>query len=300
MGVLTASGMMADDGGSAPDVEAINDPPEQPQEPEGQEPRGEFVPTPQDRPKSRRQAATEAVIDERLKTFRDDLSKQLDAQRQIAEELRSQNARLMGQFEAMQRMPPPAQPAPAAPGPEPERLYMEAQDALEKNDIRLYHTKLREASELIAERRADEKIKAIRQEMEQRSPAPMPPEVQFLLSQHRNVALNGARGIEAVKLADDMLAFRGVPKSPARLNQAFEEAERMLSSQQAKPQASQQYGQEAAAALAGVPTSRPSASSSRQEEGVTLSPLELETARNAGMTKEQYARWKSPDKFFNK
>jgi hypothetical protein len=276
-------------------------------EPEG---KGEFVPyssvTQQRQPGSRRSRAaqeTEALINERLTGALKPLEERWGSERQTyQQQIAQQNealARLHGQLEAMQRMP--AAPPPPKPDlPDPDKLMQEAEAALDQKDIRTYHAKMGAAVEAKARRIAEEQVGAVRKEMEGRIPQQMPQEVQFLMAQHRNVALAGQAGVEAVMLKDKELELYRHPRSPQRLAKAFELADKFLAQVNGQTGTSSRgYSQDAAQALAAVPTSRPSSGGGggTGDDGVTLTPLQLETIKNLGWTKQEYVKWLSPDKF---
>lgn len=317
MGVLGVSGAMGGDGegGSPRETGEDSAPAPETEKPEP-EAKGEFVPysavekqarQPGSR-RSRAAADTEALVNERLtgalKPFEEKwTSERQTYQQQIAQQNETL-ARLSGQLEAMQRMPAQA-PAPKPELPDPDRLMAEAEAALDAKDIRTYHQKMAAAGSARAERIADERVATVRREMEGRIPQQIPQEVQFLMAQHRNVALAGPQGVEAVMLKDRELELYRVPRSPQRLAKAFELADKFLASVNGQgAQASRQtYSQDAAQALSAVPTTRPASgggSGGNGEDGVTLTPLQLETIKNLGWSKAEYVKWLSPDKFIKR
>ncbi len=316
MGVLAVSGAMDSGGGGGSPRESAEPAADTgAPEPEKKEPeeKGEFVPysavTQQRQPGSRRGRAaaemeemitskvTGAIkpLEERWGTERTTYQQQIQQQ---AQEI----ARLNGQFEAMQRMPQqPAAPAPAA--PDPVKLMEEATAALDAKDIRTYHEKMAAAGEARAQRIAETAVAGVRRDLEGRIPQQMPQEVQFLMAQHRNVALAGPQGVEAVMLKDKELELYRVPRSPQRLAKAFELADKFLASVNGQGAASSRgYDQSSAQALAAVPTTRPASggSSGGDGDGVHLTPLQLETIKNLGWSKAEYVKWLQPDKFIKR
>lgn len=95
-----------------------------------------------------------------------------------------------------------------------------------------------------------------------------------------------------------------VPRSPQRLAQAFALADKFLASVNGQGAASSRgYDQSAAQALAAVPTTRPASgggSGGNGEDGVTLTPLQLETIKNLGWSKADYVKWSFPEKFIKR
>lgn len=309
MGVLTASGSFGDDGPSASQVDSEPEAPEkgggEPAEPSKKEEKGEFVPysaVETRRPGSRRAKAAaevEELINSKLKPMQDEWGTQRQTYEQRISQQAQELAHMRGQFEAMQRMPAPAPAAPAPPGPDPQKLMEEAEKALDERDIRTYHAKLNAAHAAQSRKMADEAAASVRKELEGRIPQQLPPEVQYLMSQHRNVALAGAQGVEAVMIKDRELAFYRVPQGPQRLAKAFELADQFLGSVNGTGGGSSNTA--AAQALSGVPTSRPAGGGGgKQGDGVTLSPLQLQTIKDLGWSKEEYVKWMSPERFIKR
>jgi hypothetical protein len=300
MGVLSASGTISEDG-SMPAAEVV---PEDP--PAATPPAADEAPSDYQAPEKRRQgsrrAAAEAAVDDKIKSHLGEFEKKWTTERQTYEqqlqEQRQQNARLAGQLEAMQRMPAPA-PVPVAEGPDPAELRRQAKKALDDKDFDSYERLRDQAAEIAADRKVEERVSRVARELRAEIPQQAPPEIQFLMTQHRNVALNGQRGVQAVMLKDQELGLYGTPPGPERVAKAFELADRMLAPRQqpGRPQ----FSQDGAAALAAVPTGRPSGGAGAGgEAGEPLSSLEKETAKAAGMTEADYKKWKSPDKFIRR
>lgn len=303
MGVLTASGGM-DDGGAPPAAP----------EPQGEEagaPEGgaapaaavepdhapsDYQPAKRARP-SRREAAIEEKINGRLGEFEKRWTTERQTLEQQLAEQRMHNARLAGQLETLQRMPAPAAPAPVRDDrPDPAELRRQAKKALDDKDFDSYERLRDEATILDADRRNEERMKTFRTEIQQAIPQQAPPEIQFLMAQHRNVALNGQRGVQAVMLKDQELGIYGNPPGPERLSKAFELAEKMLAPRQAP--ARPQYSQDAASALSAVPVGRAAgAGGGGGAEPEPLTDLEKRTAKGAGMSEDDYRKWRNPDKF---
>lgn len=295
MGVLSASGTISEDG-SMPAAEVV------PDDAPAATPPADEAPSDYQAPDKRRQgsrrAAAEAAVDDKIKSHLGEFEKKWTTERQTYEqqlaEQRQQNARLAGQLEAIQRMPAPAPVAPA-PGPDPEELQRQAHKALDEKDFASYERLRDQAAVIIADRKVEERVGRVVRELEAKIPQQAPPEIQFLMNQHRNVALNGQRGVQAVMLKDQELGIYGHPPGPDRVAKAFGLADRMLApaQQPGRPQ----FSQDGAAALAAVPTSRPSGGAGAGGEQEPLSQLEKETAKAAGMTDADYRKWKSPGKF---
>lgn len=309
MGVLTARGIMGPDGPGAADVSEAHEAPEPggtdtPEKPAPEE-KGEFVPFSQvertRKPGSRRERAAaevEELISAKLKPLEDGWKSDRTSYEQRISQHQQEVANLRGQLEAIQRMPPA--PAPLRPeAPDPDKLMQEAEKALDEKDIRKYHEKVAQAVDARAERIAERRMAAMRQELQAQIPQQLPPEIQFLMSQHRNVAMAGPQGIEAVMIKDKELQLYRVPPGPQRMARAFELADKFLASVNGQQAQSSQntFDRSAATALSTVPVARQGGGGGGgKEDGVTLTPLQLETVRNLGWTKEEYVKWLHPER----
>lgn len=305
MGVLTAAGAMNSDATPMREPDPVTPEREEPEAPDAPEPdapppeeKGEFVPMAKIHPKkaTSRRGFVDGV-EQRLKEFADTQARE----RQASDARHAQEvAHLRGQLEAMQRQPPPQQAA-KAPLEDPDELHRQADDALSAGKYDEWKRLNRKATLIEAEKLADAKIEARFNEFRQQQPQPMRPEIQFLMNQHKNVAMAGERGARAVMLKDQELGdLYNVPPGPDRIKKAFEIADQLLGSQQRSP--APQYSHESASALSGVPTGRSNgASGGNDEVGVTLTALQKEAAKAAGLSPADYVRWSDPGKYiFNK
>lgn len=293
-----------------------DDPPEETQEAQpaeetgGQErdDAGRFVPAEKLQPETAA-SRRERQWAERVQKYTKPLEEKWNTERQtyeqkLADEARQRAehaqeiARLRGMVEAIQQQPRQQQ-AQQPPGPDPEKLYEEADAALAANDFQKWRKLTREANRIEAERVADAKVKAAREEWQRSQPPSLPPHIQALMFKHTNVAVAQQRGIQAVMLKEQELAFGGMPEGAARTAKAFELADAMLAGQQKQPPARPAYSQETASSLAGIPTNRPAAGGSGSSaDGVTLTPAQ-EAAWKAGgfKSREEYLKWQDPHKF---
>lgn len=309
MGVLAASGMMNGSNGEPSSAPLDDEPVAAAEEPATREPAAEPAPKPDFVPFSAvegkqpggRRNKTQEQIDERLKKFEDTWSQQRQTYESKISEMQAQQARLLGQVEALTRMPQQQQPAPQKPGADedPSALRKRAREALDAGKWDEYDELNHKAAVIAAERSMEQRIAPQFEEVRRAIPQPVDPMIQYLVNSHQNVAMAGLRGLQAVDVKERELAvLYNVPPGPERLQRAFDLAEKSLA-QQRTPQASP-YGQDAAQALSAVvPTSRPSASggSRNTEEGHQLTPVQEDTRRNLGWTKEEYIRWMYPDRF---
>lgn len=233
-------------------------------------------------------------LEEGWKSERTKLEERLSAQSQ-------DYARLQGQFEAMQRMPAPqpqwVQPQPEL--PDPDKLMREAEKALDDKDIRVYHEKLSQAHEARSARMLEAQAQTMRAEFERRIPQQMPPEVQYLMAKHPKIAMAGPMGVDAVIMKDRELQFYRQPPGPQRLAKAFELAEQLMDQVNGQQPAPSQrgYSQDSAQALSAIPTARTVSGGGRKEDGVELSPLQLQTIKDLGWSREDYVRWQNPERF---
>lgn len=305
MGVLTASGAMGADGSMPANATPTED--NEPEETQDTpvaaktEEKPEFIPFSKLTPKtpgSRREKA-ERDLEARIKTqFEESWSKREQSYEQQLRDQAEKLGRLQGMVEASQQQRQ-SERAPAPTNiPDPEALIAEGEEALSKGDLAGYHRRLRQAMAIESDRKAADQVRAAREEFEKKIPQQVPQEIQVLMSRHQNVAMAGPQGIQAVQMKDNELALRGIAPGPARVAKAFEQADAFLASIR-QPTSRQTYSDEAAAALAAVPTNRPAASGggAGQEAGHNLTQLQRETARAAGMSVEDYVRWSHPDKF---
>lgn len=300
MGVLGVSGKGNDDHTDPPDVEPET-PAAQPRDDAGQ-----FVPAEKlqpETPTSRRDRLWQErvanyvkPIEEKWNTERQTYQQQLEEERRQRQELATEMARTRGMLEAMQRQPMQQAQQQTATGPDPDKLYAEADDLLQKNDIRGYHAKLREANRAEAQKLADDRVKAAREEWQRSQQPQLPPHVQALMMQHPNVLAAGDKGMRKVIRIDQDLEDEGMPPGYARQVEAFKRANEALAAK--KPPAAPSYSTESRAALAAVPTGRSSGSAAAASEGVRLTPAQ-EVAMKAGGFKDaaEYLKWSDPHRY---
>ena len=269
------------------------------------EPQGEFVPAAAlvpESPTSRRDRQWRERVEQHLKPIKEEWTQkeqtyqqQLEAERRERQQQAEELARMRGAIETMQRQPQQTQQA--APRLDPEKLYAEADAALEANDIRTYNQKNRAAARLEAEIAAEAKVAAARQEFERRIPAQLPPHIQTAMYQNQHVAAAGEKGIRAVIRMEQELEDDGMPPGPARTQKAFQLVNEKLG-KAGKAPARPAYSQDSAAALAGIPTGRAPAGGGRgSEEGVRLTAAESAAAKAAGMSAEEFTKWKDPHRY---
>lgn len=315
MGVMAASGITGE-GGSLPEPKEVPETPEAP----APEQKTDFVPFARvedaSKPATRRGRGTlneqaQQFVEERLNTRLQEFESKFSQERQgydqrlqeAANYTRQQAetiARLQGQIEAIQARP--ATPAtPAAPAADPDRLLEEAEEALTKNDLRTYHRKMTEAATARARGEVGAELKTLRADIEKRIPQPMDPFIASQMAANRNVAMAGPQGAEWVRIKDGELALRGMRPGPERMAKAFELADKEIEATR-KPQRPAGFDQQAASALASVPTARPAGNGGKASplDGYQPTELEKQVARDAGMTMEQYVKYKFPQKFLKR
>lgn len=309
MGVLTASGSGALDKIPDEGVDAGPAKDQEPAAPANGEAKPDFVPfSSLKQPGSRRERAEAAImekIEARVKPLEEGWGKQRQEYEERIQRQEQELAHLRGQYEAMQRMPAPQpiiqQQAPHTPTPDPEQLMAEAEEELAKNNLRGYHQKLRQVTQITAERIADERTEKVRKDFESKIPPQVPMEIQALMSAHRNVALAGQRGIEAVLLKDRELAIYGTQPGPQRMAKAFEMAEEMLTKMN-KPKPTNGFSQDSAAGLAAIPTARGTSAPVASDPGPGYEPTDADKAvmRALKWTPQEFVKWKYPDKWMKR
>lgn len=308
MGVLGASeSMNGRSGGGSPSASVEPSTPEAPEHDGGAEPEAPaepakarddgFVPYSAIEPpkKSRREAAAEKQIQEHLGRFQNELGGKLTAFEQRIAENQQTIIRLQQELAESRRQPPPQQyqPPPQQQNEEPEQIQREARRALAENRFDDYEALNAKALELRMERRFQQRLEQEIGKVRENIPQPLDPMLQVMLAKHENVAVAGRRGVQAVMLKEQELDLYGMPPGPERTRKAFELADKMLGGQRQ----TSSYDPAAASALSGATPTRAAASSSPAEEGYKLSALEQEVARGAGMTPEQYVKWKFPERW---
>lgn len=306
MGVLeAASGVTVRSGGSEP-AAADPSPAEHdtggddgasaaPETPKGRE---DFVPFAAIEPPkpSRRVAAAEKQIQEHLGRFSSEITGKLSAYEQRFAETQQTIARLQQELAESRRAVPQQQAPQQQQDEDPGRLQLEARKALAENRFDDYERLNQQAIETRLRRELRSEMETRVQELQKKLPTQVDPQIQFLLNRHENVAMSGDRGYQAVMVQDQTLELYGVPKGPARLAKAFELADKLLGGMKQQPTGG--YDPAAAYALSGVAPARSAApAASAQEDGYKLSPTELEVARAARMTPQEYVKYKFPEKW---
>lgn len=274
---------------------------------------GQFVPAEKLQPEtaaSRRERQWQERVSNYVKPIEERLTGEVNTYKQQLEEERRQRAeqaqalaRLQGQIEAMQRQPATQPQAQQPQGPDPAELRRKAREALRADNIDEYERLHAEANEIIADRKAEARVKAFQQEFQKNLPPQVPPHIQSLLYQSPNVAAAGDKGIATVVHLERGLELGLVPGEPtmppgyARTQRAFQLANESLGPKKTTPPAAPAYSRESASALSGVPTGRPGPSAARGE-GVRLNAAQ-EAAMKAGGFKdaEEYLKWTDPHKY---
>lgn len=310
MGVLAARGITTDDPGApapeprGPTVEAEPEAPEQ-------QPKPEPIPLPKAdagrKPGSRRDRAA-AELDERMEARLKDFETKVGQERltyeQRIQEQQREMARLQGVLEEMRARPAP-QPivqAPAPVGPEPDDLRRQARKALAESNMEEWERLNNQANEIVADRRADAKLKAYREEFEKKIPPQVDPRLQTLIMSHQHVAMAGPQGLNWVQIKDQELGLRGVAPGPERLQRAFALADKEIEASK-KPAPTPAFDQRAASALAGVPTNRPAGgggNSSTEEMYTPTAQDKVVIDSYFKGNKTEFMKWKYPERWMNK
>lgn len=317
MGVLLTDGVIGEDGGIHRTPGAVE--PEEPTTPEATPPAddgdahvpSDYQPAARAKKPSRREQAIEESINARFKDYetRAEAERREYAARIEAADRRA--AMLEGRLQEIGNRPAPAA-APTHAGPSPEQLDEEADKALEAQDLRTYRQKTQAAADIRGRRVAQEEVAAVRRDLEARIPQQMPPHVMALLGKHQSVALAGPRGERLVMLKLQELDFEGVPDGPEKLSKAFELADKVLERQTVSRQQQARgpaYSQDAAAALAAVPATRPAATGGGgggNGAAPQLTDAEKRVANSGAFgpdrakAEKDYERWKYPDRFIKR
>jgi hypothetical protein len=307
MGALSVTGRNSDEGQPLDDDahEAApaerEAPPEHPTEQDRTVPASQLLPetaaSRRERLWQERVHAQVKPIEERFTNELRTRDEQLAAERQARAQQAETLARLQGQIEAMQRQPAQQQAQPQ--GPDPDKLFADADEALRNNDISGYHAKQRAAYQVLATRQAQEAARQVREEIQRSLPPQVPPQIQALLFNSPHVRDAGDKGIRAVIRMEQELEDEGVPQGYARTAEAFKRVnEKLTPKAKATPPARPQYSQDAAAALSAIPTSR-GAASSGGEGDVKLTTAQWAAYKADGTFKSpaEYLQWADPHKF---
>jgi len=172
-------------------------------------------------------------------------------------------------------------------GPTPEEIEAQAEKALDASNYTEHRRLLKQAEDLRWQQREAALMQKFQQQQPPASGLPVP--VQLALAQHPAVRAAGERGLALANAkALELQALYG--PQPDTLERAFQAAEAVLSGQQATKQP-QTFSRETAGALSGVPAQRNGSGGGSSGPGVELSALEMETARRAGMSYAEYAKY---------
>ena len=120
-------------------------------------------------------------------------------------------AQLAGQLEERARAPVQQQ-APVAAGPDPTELLRQANEALDAGKHAEYQRLSHQAAVVAARNEIRGEMQNELNTLRQQMPTQVNPAIQFLMSQHKNVALAGERGARAVMLKDQELELYGMPR----------------------------------------------------------------------------------------
>lgn len=245
----------------------------------------ESVPLPA-KPLNRREQARverEALVKD-VDSLKQTLSQRDEEYRRQLSENQQMIARLMGGMEAMTRQREAAS-RPAS-QQDPSELRRKAREALDNKDLDTYERLRDEAVHIEVSEKAQKLIDSKLAEFRQSQPEPVHPVIQTLITEHKNVALAGQRGVKAVMARDSWLeGVYNMPPGPDRVRKAFELANQDLAGK--TPQA--QFSTNGRDALSGIAAGRAN-SGGRHEPAVNLPPGWEKWARDAEMSKEEYAR----------
>lgn len=172
-------------------------------------------------------------------------------------------------------------------GPTPEQLFAEADRLLDAGDVVAYRAKQAEAVALKAYEAVQTRIPQQQSQPQQQGPQ-IDPVVMMLGAQHQ--VYPGTREWQLATIEDQRLALLyNLPAGPERYARAFAAAAATKQSQQAPG-----YSQQAAGALAAVPTNRASSAPAKSEPGINVKPEMYErmkqNARLAGMSFDEYVK----------
>jgi hypothetical protein len=235
-------------------------------------------------PTSRRGRAErrDADYQDKLRSVEETVKKAQDEYRAELSRRDAEIARLRGSYEALQPLIQQQQQARQAAEPTADDLDRQADAALDQGQYSEYRRLLREASDV----RTEQKIAALRKELAPQQQQGTNPVIGAMLASSKAVLSAGERGMALVRIKDAELGVMGYQDNPDRWQRAFQMAEAQLGA----ANTSNGYTQQAAGALAAVPTSRASGTKSSRGPGVELSDLEKDWARRAGMSNEEYAQ----------
>jgi len=243
-------------------VEGTDDPPEtkEPQETPHEEPQVETPQeglspeqfpkvTPQQSRRTRARESNERLLAE-FTGLKETITKERETYAERLQRIETENARLYGELRGyMQRPTQQAQQdRQVDPGPDPEKLLEEANEALDNRDFAKYQKKFAESVRASAVR--DMQSRAPQPQQQYQGPPPVNPVLAAVMSQYTDVVTD-PRGIPMAQAQDRVLDAQGLPDGPDRWNRAFTEARRVLGKKatNGKPQFSQDNRQ----VLSGVP-----------------------------------------------
>mgnify|MGYP001572384143 CR=1 FL=1 len=233
--------------------------------------------------KSRAQADRDKLLSE-FNGLRETITKERETYAERIARIEQENARLHGEIRGYMQRPAQQQvEARPDPGPDPDKLLEEANDALDNKDFAKYQKKFLEASS--ARARRDVMGLIPQQQQGYQGPPPLNPVLQAVMSQYADV-LSDPRGVPMSQAQDRVLEAQGLPDGPDRWNRAFTETRRILGkTQQQRPG----FSKDNRAILSGVP-SNGSAERENEGPGVRLTKSERETAKKFRMSEEAYAK----------
>lgn len=255
------------------------------------------------KPESRRQRAARELAETVSRSLEEKFAKEREADRGRYSQLEQRAAWLQGQLETLQRQP--AQTQQTQQGPDPDALVAEAKKLLDAGDFNGYERLKDQAYEIRAERKAEAKIKAAMEQMQQRMPQAPDPFINAMLSRHQNVALAGPRGEQAYAIKLNELRIMThhpdhLPPTQEMKAKAFELADQFLAGlnkQTARPT----FGQDASSVTA------PAASRNGGNGAVgggaesQLNDAEKAAMRAGGFKNEaEYNKWRDPSAWVKK
>lgn len=233
-------------------------------------------------------------LEERFQQETARYQQQLEAERQARQAQAEQLARLQGSLEEMRRG---SQQQTQQQGPDPAELRRKSREALAAGNLDEYE-RLRDQAvdiviERVADRKAEERVKAAREEWQRTYQPPVPQPLQKLLDSHPTVAQAGQEGFQMV-----LATAKRLPQTPDVLSKAFAKVEKFLSGDQspATPPARPQFSQDSAAALSGIPTNRGASGAPGGDTGEPKLTQAQEAAFRAGgfKTRKEYLAWSDP------
>jgi hypothetical protein len=274
-------GTMLDDTFMDPSDEVIEEPGETP---EVETEAAPVSPEPARTPISRRRKAAEAqeATLKAVESLKEELAQERATAREDRERYARESAEMRGQIQGWMSSRP-QQEQKREEGPDPDKLFEEANQALDRRDYSTWQKKQADAISARAVRDVMARMPA--QQAQQPQVNPM---LYGIASQYADVVGNRV-AMRAAQNHDLLLAEQGVPEGPERWKKAFEEGKRYLG-QGASPQG-QSFSSKSRQVLGGRPAGRTAAGGGgKGEPGVTLSKAELDMAKKFRMSADEYAQ----------